>query len=528
MPVPNYKDVKPQIWEHKTQNVGLLSGFKKIFAKAKEAIVDIKETITEIVTPKNVDTTTIATIESTTTHQKDIDEIWLISKLGNSSNVTSYFHELKRIGLSFKEIRIVVEAITKYEFFTLTEILTISVVDFKAILHFTRLGRLESTDAPYAYGRLSNFLCERLHIWLSEIYTSDLKLVAYMPPGGMPSEIQLDEIVRYYTLVSHKNLPIQISICLRLFKLAFAILTGIVLPRNRTLQLIPIWFMMLNDMFAVSYYRKMNCAGLAFAIMIETIAFLYREDMVSVLTYIGTLSSALWSSLPSKAQNWISHSTDMVFNKQSSKKYLCWNKTLSVLVNRPISEQQASRMLSTFTFGSTVKDSMRLDISDSIFIKRLSPIPTRSSVYEIISFFRISKDYFKRREQAFAITDRQVQQIEDPKLRIKKSYDLYFILLKLEVAYIPEDNIKGTSGCFIDPTNIKLNKSLIEEISKRHYQVSSNDNLIKKYVSLNSYKNALKRTIEKNPQTDYIDFFGYPQNSFFMIGNKIKYYTPNN
>lgn len=527
MPILKQKEVKPHLWGYETRNVDIFSGLKKVFAKAKEKIVDIKEAITEMVAPQTTTIPISATIENIVTFQKDPDEVWLLNTLGNSSNVTSYFEELKRIGLSFKEIRHVVDVISKCEYFTITEILTITAVDFKAILHIARLGRLSATDAPYVYGRLSDFLCERLNSWLTEIYTSDLKLVMFMPSSGMPAEEQLNEILKYYTIVSQRKISAEISICLRLLKLALAILTGIVLPRNRTLQLIPIWFMMINDMFSLSYYNKMNCAGLTFAIMIENIAFLYREEMTAVLSYIGTLSSAAWDTLPSKAQNWITHSTDMIFSTQSSKKYLCWNKTLSVLINKAISEQQASRMLSTFTFGSTIKDSLRLSLSDSVFIKRLSPIPTRSSVYEIISFFRNAKDYIERRENAFAIADREIQKTDDPKIRIKTSYDLYFILLKLEIAYIPNNSIKGASGCFIDTTDIKINKSLIEEISKRHHP-NQNNNFIKKHIGLKSYKNALQKVIEKNPKTDYIDFFGYPKNSFFLIGNNTKYYTPNN
>lgn len=506
-----------------TQNISLnkgnslFSGIKKLFSGAKEAIVDF-------FTPETKTVTQVATAQAQTKVYEDPDKIWILTKLGNNYQSISYLEKLKTYGLSFKDIRLAIEAITKCDYFTLSDIFLIPANDFKALFQFVKLGRLSSYDATYVYGQLSDFLLDRLNCWLTTIYTNDLQLSVCTSFSHTPSEDSYNEILKYYTLISHKDLPKEVSICMRLLKLALFFLTGIILPRNRTLHLCPIWFMLLKDMLSLSHYNMLNSAGIAFALLIETAAFLAKEEMTSILSFIGSLSSTGWGALSQKTKTWILHSTDLIFDKASSEKYLCWNKTLSVLIGKTVSESQACRMISTFAFGSTVKDSLRQMLSDTIFIKRLSPIPTRSSVYEIITFFRNLKEYLKRRDAVYAKADGEIKNKSNAKERLKVSYKTYYILLKLYVAYIPNDDGKRISGCFIDPTSIGVNNDIVAKIAKRHY-APNQSNFIFNWVKMEAYKSHLKKIIKNNPTPEYIDFFGYPKNSFLLIGNKTKHYT---
>lgn len=496
---------------------GLFAGFREMITEAKDAIVDLLKPKTKTVTKE-------VTAQVKPAVYEDSDKTWLLNKIGNTYQSTSYLDELKKLGLSFKDIRITIEAITQCEYFTISDIFQISTVDFKALFKFVKLGRLSSYDATYVYGKLDDFLLNRLDYWFTQIYTKDLQLAVCTISRSLPTEEQYNDIIKFYTLFSHKDLPKEVSICMRLCKLSLFILTGIVLPRNRTLHLCPIWYMMLKDMFSISYYNALNGAGVAFGILVETIAFISKEEMLSILTFIGSIASTGWGALSSKTKSWVTHKTDLIFNNASSEKYLCWNKTLSVLIDKSVSESQACRMLSTFTFGATIKDSLKQSLSGTLFIKRLSPIPTRSSVYEIITFFRSIKEYLRRRNRTFTVADGEIKKMSKAEDRLKVSYKTYFTLLKLDIAFIPNDDSKRTSGCFIDPTNIKIDNDLILEIAKRHYTSKSSSNIFD-WVKIQKYKSLLKKVIKDNPSREYIQFFGYPKNSFFLIGNKAKHYT---
>ena len=212
---------------------GLFAGFREMITEAKDAIVDLLKPKTKTVTKE-------VTAQVKPAVYEDSDKTWLLNKIGNTYQSTSYLDELKKLGLSFKDIRITIEAITQCEYFTISDIFQISTVDFKALFKFVKLGRLSSYDATYVYGKLDDFLLNRLDYWFTQIYTKDLQLAVCTISRSLPTEEQYNDIIKFYTLLSHKDLPKEVSICMRLCKLSLFILTGIDLPRNRTLHLCPI------------------------------------------------------------------------------------------------------------------------------------------------------------------------------------------------------------------------------------------------------------------------------------------------
>lgn len=460
---------------------------------------------------------TIKAQGASTQNPEDPDNTWLTNILGKSNQAIKYKQGLINYGLSLKDIRLVVDTITKNNHFTTAEIFKIPIIDFKAILQFIKVGCLKSAAACNVHSQLSPFLLERLNNWFTEIYVNDLNLTAYKTDYYQTTENKYDAILKYYTLVSAKDLPKKLSISLRLFKLALHILAGITvpLPRNRTLHLFVIWAMMLKDMCSISILS----IGMVFSIFIETIVHLLKEEVTSILSHIGCVSSITWEALPEKTKTWISQ----LFGNDPSQKYLCWNKTLSVLVDTQLNESQASRMLSTFTFGSSIKETLMQTANSALFIKRFSPIPSRDSIYDIISFFRDLREYNRRRNSVLALSIIESDKTNKIQERIKISYKTYLTLLKLEIAYIPKNEHNRTTGCFIDPKDTCINNSLISEISESHYL--HRDNIIQNYLQLIEYRTKLKKTIKKNPNPDYIDFFGYPKNAYFFIGQKVKHYS---
>lgn len=516
--------LEPKIANRSKTKKGYFSGITNILRVAVQSLVGIlpvKEVVAEDLRVKLPQTATVT---------EDADKLWIIKIFGNKEQALSYLNELKTAtNLSYSQVKQSFEALLTTKELTIEDIKIFKPEDIKAIFEILRLGKLESTDACYVYGHLSNFLKERIACWLSSIYTEDLCLTKFSGPLSTGNEsILRGKILRYYTLQSSQPISTKCTRRMTLVKIAIFLLTGICLPSNRVLVMCPIWFMLANDLISISMYSNtLSSPAIVFGIMIEAIAFLSKEELQATFEFIGNSLSNIWRATPKNVKDWINHRVGIALDVKESKKFLCWNKTLSVLTNKKsLTEGQASKMLATFTFGKTVVDSLQETLSLTVIVKRISPFPTRNSIYEIISFFRGIDEYVARKEMIYKSLEKKVANISDIKERLKLSYKAYVLLLKLEVAFIPDDYNKRISGSFAVPDNMGVNYKILNEIVEKCY-IGGNNALLNLSKRI-KYKSKLKNIILNNPTSDYLDFFGTPKNVFFTFGHELKYYSQSN
>ena len=276
-----------------------------------------------------------------------------------------------------------------------------------------------------------------------------------------------------------------------------------------------LWYVMICCMLKYNNcrcYDNMSAIAMSVMLTFELMVHLCSYEIKTSIDFIGNLLGCAVAAGSSSDKTLTAHT-----------KYHCWNKTLSVLTNiAPLSEAQASRMLYTYALAVNVKDTLNLSLELPVVMKRLSPLPDNQTVYDLITLYRDSTEYENRKNDVFRIMNRKVSFSRNMEDRFKFSYQTYFMLLKLKVAFCPNELCSGVKSCFIDPTDIDINSDVINEVCHQHYPKSDNY-LVDKY-RWGKYNVKLRQIIKNNPSSEYMDFFGKPKNLFFGSGHKVKYY----
>lgn len=429
-----------------------------------------------------------------------LDEITLLGCLGNGAGVRHFVTKVLEVTkLSCSQILDVVNRLKQNHDFTNDDILRIQPSDVLTIWKLIEFGKVSSTDAWYVYENLPEFLYKPLNSWLTTVAREVIEVKGCcVVSAHLPSDESYDSIIRYYVRLSVNDFSRTICVIIKLFRFAVKQLTDFSLPKETTIYSCFIWFMMITDIQKIPCHEKGIDKGvLVFAVFVEYLAFLARENIVS----LGDDCSEMLDEI-----SLIQGNTDSCMVNGTVKKYLCWNNILSVLIDQEgLSEREALTMLSTFTLGLSVKELWLSKLKLSELIKRLVPIPTETSVCELVDFFRDQSEYFRRRVDVFMRMGKKLEGLTEISDRIVISCQTYRQLLRLKAAFISFDTINGM--------NAEIDMQLIDEIVKKHCLCGY---MCKWYARI-KYKRKLKETLEKSQDFAYADFYGIPKNPLFRF-----------
>lgn len=513
---------------------GLFNNLSEGFANLKQKVVDIKEEIKEdikegfnqlVVKPlqnlaaeKAVTVTDVQEVvaKAVDVVETDENEVYVLNLLGDTWAAKNFYKEvLMSLAVPSLDIRKFLDKILNLKLLTAAEILELPKADIKALFELSVIAIGGKMEMYQVFRSLSLDSRQRISYWLETVYIQDMMLCGFAWPSTGISEQDFEMIARHYIKESAKEPDKKVSGTMMVLKIAFILSSGMLLPKNSTIRMGCLWYMMTCCMLQYNNYRRYDfmtpmamAAMLTFELMLHLCSYEIKTTIDFIGNPLGRAADAVSSSNNTQAEQ---------------SKYHCWNKTLSVLTNiAPLSEAQAVRMVYTYALAVNVKDTLNLELDLPVVMKRLSPIPVRQTVYDIITLYRDKKEYENRKNDVFRIMNRKVAFSRNMTDRFKFSYQTYFMLLKLKVAFCPNELCSGIQSCFIDPTDMDINSDIVDEVCRQQY-IKADNYLVDKY-RLVKYNIKLRQIIKNNPSPEYMDFFGKPKNLFFGSGHKVKYY----
>ena len=510
----------------------LAEGLSDTVASIKKKVVEFKEEVKEefealVVRPlQNLaaeKTVAVPTVQEVLAKAEpvvmtDENEEYVLNLLGNTYSAKFFYKEiLMSLAIPSLNIRNFIDKILNLKLLTVSDILELQKADIKALYELSIIAVRGKMEMYQVYGCLSPDTRNRIGYWLETVYIQDMMLCRFAWPSTGISDRDFEMIARYYIKESAKEPDKKVSRIMRVLKVAFILASGMLLPRNSTIRMGCLWFMMISCMIEYTHYRRYdNMSPIAMAAMLtfELIVHLCAYEIKTTMDFMGNLLGCAADAVSSSNTN----GTEV-----RQPVYHCWNRTLSILTNiAPLSEAQAGRMLYTYALAVNVKGTLNMDLDIAAAMKRLSPVPNRQIIYDLITLYRDRTEYERRKSEVLASMNKYATKSRTPEQRFKWSYKTYLALLKLKVAFCPNELCGGVQSCFIDPMNLDINSDIVDEVCRQQY--IKGDNYLQDKYRLIKYNVKLRQIIKNNPSSEYMDFFGKPKNLFLSSGQQIKHY----
>ena len=305
---------------------------------------------------------------------------------------------------------------------------------------------------------------------------------------------RLGAILKHYTLLSSRPLPAKVAWGIRLAKIAIQLLTGVALPQVRTLYLASIWCRMGTEMLKHSTYYSSELGGAVISMLCGLIPSLVKEEIQGITLLFCNDGEGNWNNLSLEARKTWGKLTKN--HDVDESRFAAWNKTLGVLIqNEKLSINGSSRMLSTYSMGTSFMRSICCKGNIHTFINGISPLPSRYSINNLIKLFRSQSDYLKRKN---AIIYKELESITQSDERMKHIVPAYREVLKLKYAYLPGE-IHSLYGTYCTTFSVKRDYSLIREIAGK-FNVTNIETMI-------DYISHMVDDMEKG-DAKFIEFFG--------------------
>lgn len=381
------------------------------------------------------------------------------------------------------------------------ELLKCSMEDAVVLLKIWKLGRLSGTT-DVIYNTIQDVVAERADIWYNKITAA--VAAASTPASGATT---LEEVLRTYVswvsddfYLTIKNEPI-----FKLYRTVIKLTGGVFLPIE-TLKMTAVWCLMRYDMQNITPITgpliKRGTAHLAMCISMAS-----HICTEGISSDYGQMITILSDNIPSKTKEAFYSFFERI-GVLSVKKYLAWNKTVGVLIEKEsLNMVGAMRMMTTFKMGRTFIRALTGNIKLGEYLKDLDPLPQKRTIHDVLTLFRIPSIYNRRVELITNRLDGLVQgKVTDSDIEFAAM--CYYELLKLKLAYIPYMDY-GKNGGLIDPCDAMVDLSLIDTIATHAFS-RINGGLLNG-LKRRRFKVHLKERILNSPDQKYIEYFGEPK-----------------
>lgn len=471
-------------------------GWKKICNLVKRKTKETTATATQ---------TAIATSVSTQTTAVDADRELVLPALTilgvETKEKITFLKQLHVLsGLSIFDIAEGLKCILETEI-NVEYLLKCSIDDVVVLLKIWKIGRLSGTT-DVIYNTIQDVVADRADIWLEKI------TAAAAAAGAPPAEdaTTLEEVLRMYVswvsddfYVTIKNEP-----TFKLLRIVIKLTGGVFLPIE-TLKMTAVWCVMQNEMQRITPRTEpLIKRGVAYlAMCISMASHVCTEGISSIY---GQMITLLSENVPSETKD--SFYSFLKRFEVPVKKYLAWNKTVGVLIEKEsLNMVGAMRMMTTFKMGRTFIRGLTGNIKLGEYLKDLDPIPHKRTIHDVLSLFRIPSIYNRRVELITGRLDGLVQEkVTDSDIEFAAM--CYYELLKLKLAYIPYMDY-GKNGGFIDPCDAMVDLSLIDTIATHAFS-RINGGLFNG-IKRRRFKAHLKERILNSPDQKYLEYFGEPK-----------------
>lgn len=484
----------------------IVDGVDAIREKGKQVIVEVKE----FFTGKNAKQKDIVIkVDPIVTGQVVDQEKELLRPalclLGAESKEKIVFlktlHE--KTGLQIKDIALAIEELLKNEF-SVEQLLRLEMDDAIAIFKMWKVGKINSLSAYDIYNQLPEEVRSRADVWLKKITLT----IACPTCSGATT---LEEILRFYTAFSaeefiKETIDSDLKHAYRLFKIIIRLGGGYTLPLS-TLQMTAVWALMLKEMRSITQPQDsaLKNGAVFLSLWISLVAHMATEGVESIY---GKLLNAASSKSDNVKDLFYSFYKALGGDTMNAKKYLAWNKTAGVLIEKEALDiSGATRMLTTFTTGMCFIRCLTFQMNLKDFLQSLSPIPGKRTIHDILTLFRMPEKYARRCDMIYKELDGLVKGKPNESDLITAGI-CYFELLKLKLAYAPDMNY-GKNGVIIDPEGSGIDTELIDNVVERAFMYT-NRNLFTRLRRW-GFKKDLKVSILQSPNKKYIDYFGEPK-----------------
>lgn len=513
---------------------------EKVVEPMKETVLEIATFVEEIKSPELMLMKHTMKAKPGYVPYVDREQTLLLQILGYTEKARAFYTDvLAHLSLPTWQLVEFINKLFELKVFTPDEILSLEFEDVKALADLTLLGNVKGWEVHEIYNKLSTDTKQRIAGWLDKVYKDELNLTYFYAPAGAGDGVFFfEQIAKFYIRKSTKEFSKDCRRCLKLLRIVVILVSGCYVLKVSTLKMGVIWYAMICTMRQYMNPERTRNTGLtmlASQLWLQLMIYIAAEEMKSTVNFMGRVLTYAIKRIPTNGKEWLAENTGVDLTMDEKLKYLCWNKTLEVLADIPkLTEEQAGRMLSTYSLAISAKECFEENWDLVKTIKSISPIPCKQTIFDFIAFYRDGKEYQRRKENVYLNMEKEIEsltasakaqkmgQLDYLIKRIEISYITYTAVLKLKVAFCPGDFWKGTKGCFIDPTNLDVNKDVINEVAARQYIKGSNP--LKYWYYLDKYKDLLTKEIMNNPTDKYIEYFGRPRNVLLGIGQNIKGY----
>lgn len=516
---------------------GFLTRFKENVYKRVETVVEKTGTLI-----KKMNKTVVEPVVAKLFPPYDADKEWVVKELGNNQLAKNFYnYKLSALNVSSAKVKEFMESLFNFKIFGIENITDLETEDLKALYELTNLGNLQNLTGYEICEKLSNETRLRITSWFQQAYEHELFLKIC---NSVPDDTGIfcyQSIAKHYIKESAKEVKGKYKKYLFLAKFVIVFLTGHLLISFTTLRMLIVWYNMLcslNAHIKPVTYQTIDPLSLSCVMFFELLIHVYAFDIKRKVDSVTGFLSFAWTILPISAKQEVSDKLHIDLPNDEKLKYHCWNKTLSVLSGIPrLTESQAGRMLCTYALAQTFKDTVELNIDLRTMAERLSPFPTQKAVYELLTLFRNMDEYMQRKERVYQAKEKEIVKFMELfkamnsekrvifQNLIHLSYITYISILRLKIAFCPNQYHQADKGCFINPAHIGVDDGIIEEVSRNQY--IRGKNFLTDAKNLELHIEYLKQEVSKNNVMKHIDFFGLPKNILLNVNHQIKCYTPN-
>lgn len=393
------------------------------------------------------------------------------------------------------------------------EIMELEMDDAVAIFKMWKMGRLQSTSVSEIYSELPKEIVSRADVWVTTIMSAikrpPLELV--LATSGISGATNLEDVLRFYTAFSAEkvlteSIDKKIKIAYNLFRIVIRLGGGYAFPIS-TLEMTAIWALMLDDMVVITPLpnSNLNKGAVFLSLWISMAAHMVVAGLNSAF---GELLNAASERASRKVKTLFYSFYELLGgDSMNAKKYLAWNKTAGVLIEKESLDMKgATRMMTTFTMGKSFIRSLTCQMSIQEFLQGIVIVPGKRTIHDLLTLYRLPEKYAIRTDRIYMNIDGLLKdKISENDMKI--TADCYCELLKLKLAYIPHYNY-GKDGLILEPQDAFIDPEIIDKISIKVFSNKKKNtyNWIRRLI----YKKDLQLLLLQSPNKKYLEYFGEP------------------
>lgn len=407
------------------------------------------------------------------------------------------------------------------------KLMNIDMDDAVAVFKMWKMGRLQSTSVSEIYSKLPVEIVSRTNVWVTKMMSVVKRpaLKFAIANGGFSGATTLEDVLRFYTALSADDVVNEsmddIKTAYELFSNVVELAGGYAIPIS-TLEMTAIWASMLDDMLMIAPLPQSNIdKGAVFLSLWISMSVHMMAFNANITTAFGELLNAASEKSSEKVKTLFYSFYELLGgDSMNAKKYLAWNKTAGVLIEKEnLNMSGTTRMMTTFTMGKSFIRSLTYKMSILEFLRGIVIVPGKRTIHDLLTLYRLPEKYDIRTDRIYMNIDGMLKdKISENDMKI--TADCYCELLKLKLAYMPDDN-NGKDGVILDPQDAFVDPEIIDKISIKVFSNKKKNlyNWIRRLI----YKKDLQLLLLQSPNKKYLEYFGEPSKNRHKVITRTSY-----